>query len=388
MSKLAELIKELCPDGVRKMQLGDIGKVSMCKRILKSDTATTGDVPFYKIGTFGKEADAFISYEKYEEFSRKYSYPNKGDILISAAGTIGRTVIYDGSPAYYQDSNIVWLAHDESIVLNKYLYYCYELQPWAVSFGGTISRLYNDNIMKAEIYVPPLPVQCEIVRILDNFTALTSALTSALTAELTAQRKRYSGLLNSLLSYEGRSAQDGVLWKKLGDIVGIKRGVRVVKAQLDDTSEYPVYQNSLSPLGYYNNSNCDANKTFLITAGAAGEIGYSYIPFWAADDCYYFDCDESILIERYLYYALKTSQHRIKKMVRNASVPRLGRSSVENLLIPIPSLEEQQRIVDILDRFDKLCNDLSEGLPAEIAARQKQYEYYRDKLLTFKEKKA
>lgn len=119
MSKLAELIKELCPDGVRKMQLGDIGKVSMCKRILKSDTATTGDVPFYKIGTFGKEADAFISYEKYEEFRRKYSYPNKGDILISAAGTIGRTVIYDGSPAYYQDSNIVWLAHDESIVLNK-----------------------------------------------------------------------------------------------------------------------------------------------------------------------------------------------------------------------------------------------------------------------------
>lgn len=384
MSKLNELIKELCPDGVPKMKLGAIGKVSMCKRILKADTATTGDVPFYKIGTFGKDADAFISYEKYEEFSSKYSYPKKGDILISAAGTIGRTVIYDGSPAYYQDSNIVWLAHDESIVLNKYLYYCYELQPWMVSSGGTISRLYNDNIMQAEIYVPPLPVQCEIVRILDNFTALTSALT----AELTAQRKRYSGLLNSLLSFEGRDAQDGVLWKKLGDAVGIKRGIRVVKAQLNEVGEYPVYQNSLTALGNYNYFNCNANKTFLITAGAAGEIGYSYVPFWAADDCYYFECNDSGLMERYLYYALKTRQYKLKRMVRNASVPRLGRYSIENLLIPVPSLEEQQRIVDILDRFDKLCNDLSEGLPAEIAARQKQYEYYRDKLLTFKEKEA
>lgn len=409
MSKLAELIKELCPDGVPKMKLGAIGKVSMCKRILKADTATTGDVPFYKIGTFGKDADAFISYEKYEEFSSKYSYPKKGDILISAAGTIGRTVIYDGSPAYYQDSNIVWLAHDESIVLNKYLYYCYELQPWMVSSGGTISRLYNDNIMQAEIYVPPLPVQCEIVRILDNFTALTSALTSALTAELTAQRKRYSGLLNSFLSFEGRGAKDGVLWKKLDDIAteiyrgaGIKRdevtekGIQCVRYGEIYTS-YNIWfdtcishtiENKIASKKYFEKGDI----LFAITGESVEEIAKSCA--YVGDEKCLAGGDIVVMKHKqnpkYLAYALATtnaqmqkSKGKVKSKVVHSSVP-----AIKEIVVPIPSLEEQQRIVDILDRFDKLCNDLSEGLPAEIAARQKQYEYYRDKLLTFKEKEA
>lgn len=104
-------------DNVEWKTLGNIGRVAMCKRILKSQTTSTGDVPFYKIGTFGKKADAFISKELFLEYKEKYSYPKKGSILISAAGTIGRTVIYDGKPAYYQDSNIVWLEHDETVVL-------------------------------------------------------------------------------------------------------------------------------------------------------------------------------------------------------------------------------------------------------------------------------
>lgn len=103
-------------DNVEWKTLGNIGRVAMCKRILKSQTTSTGDVPFYKIGTFGKKADAFISKELFLEYKEKYSYPKKGSILISAAGTIGRTVIYDGKPAYYQDSNIVWLEHDETVV--------------------------------------------------------------------------------------------------------------------------------------------------------------------------------------------------------------------------------------------------------------------------------
>lgn len=382
MSKLAELIKELCPDGVPKMKLGDIGKVSMCKRILKSDTAITGDVPFYKIGTFGKEADAFISYAKYDEFRKKYSYPRKGDVLISAAGTIGRTVIYDGSPAYYQDSNIVWLAHDESIVLNKYLYYCYELQPWAVSSGGTISRLYNDNIMKAEIYVPPLPVQCEIVRILDNFTALTSALTSALTAELTAQRKRYSGLLNSLLSYEGRDAQDGVLWKKLGDILIIKNGKDYKSFAEGDV---PVY-GSGGIMTYINSFAYDKPSVLIPRKGSLDKLYYVEGPFWTVDTIFYTEINIDLVKPKFVFYYLKILH--LERLNKAGGVPSLTQSVLNQLSFPIPSLEEQQRIVDILDRFDKLCNDLSEGLPAEIAARQKQYEYYRDKLLTFKEKKA
>lgn len=181
--------------------LGDVGKVSMCKRILKSETSKENGIPFYKIGTFGKEADAYISREKFEEYKAKYSYPKKGDILISAAGTIGRTVIYDGEDVYYQDSNIVWLENDESLVLNKYLYYYYQLQPWYVSTGGTIKRLYNDNIRKTKIPVPPLAEQERIVAILDRFDALCNDLTSGLPAEIAARQKQFEYYRDKLLSF-------------------------------------------------------------------------------------------------------------------------------------------------------------------------------------------
>lgn len=189
-------------DKVVWMTLGDIGKVSMCKRIMKAETSSQGEVPFFKIGTFGKEPDAYITREKFEEYCEKYSFPKKGDVLISAAGTIGRTVIYDGKPAYYQDSNIVWLDNDESKVLNKYLYYYYQLQPWAVSTGGTIARLYNDNISKAKIAVPPLDEQHRIVSILDRFDALCNDLTSGLPAEIEARQKQYEYYRDKLLAFK------------------------------------------------------------------------------------------------------------------------------------------------------------------------------------------
>ena len=188
-------------DKVVWMTLGDIGKVSMCKRIMKAETSSQGEVPFFKIGTFGKEPDAYITREKFEEYCEKYSFPKKGDVLISAAGTIGRTVIYDGKPAYYQDSNIVWLDNDESKVLNKYLYYYYQLQPWAVSTGGTIARLYNDNISKAKIAVPPLDDQHRNVSILDRFDALCNDLTSGLPAEIAARQKQYEYYRDKLLNF-------------------------------------------------------------------------------------------------------------------------------------------------------------------------------------------
>lgn len=188
--------------GVVTVKLGYIGKVSMCKRILKAETSTAGDVPFFKIGTFGKEADAFISRQKFEKYKRQYSYPKKGDVLISAAGTIGRTVIYNGEDAYYQDSNIVWLENDESIVLNKYLYYYYQLQPWAVSAGGTIARLYNDNISKAKISMPSIERQRQIIAILDRFDALCSDISSGLPAEIEARTKQYEYYRDKLLTFK------------------------------------------------------------------------------------------------------------------------------------------------------------------------------------------
>ncbi len=189
--------------GYVRIALGDVGSVCMCKRILKSQTNTVSGVPFYKIGTFGKEADAYISQETFDEYMSKYNFPKKGDVLISAAGTIGRTVVYDGEPAYFQDSNIVWIDNNESIVLNSYLRYCYELKPWKASEGGTIPRLYNDNIAKAVIAVPSIEEQKRVVSILDRFDAICNDLTSGLPAEIEARQKQYEYYRDKLLSFKG-----------------------------------------------------------------------------------------------------------------------------------------------------------------------------------------
>lgn len=188
--------------------LGDIGDVRMCKRVLKSETQPEGDVPFYKIGTFGKKANAFISRDVFEAYKSKYSFPQKGDVLISASGTIGRAVIYDGEPAYFQDSNIVWLDNDESIVTNKYLWHFYKIAKWFVSEGGTIDRLYNDNIRKTKIPVPypsdskkSLADQNRVVAILDKFDALTNSITEDLPREIKLRQKQYEYYRDLLLNF-------------------------------------------------------------------------------------------------------------------------------------------------------------------------------------------
>ena len=182
--------------------LGQIGKISMCKRIMKNETSAQGDVPFYKIGTFGKQADAYISWETFEKYRNQYSYPKKGDILISAAGTIGRTVVFDGKPAYFQDSNIVWIDNDESQVLNTFLYYWYQTNPWKASTGGTIARLYNDNIAKAKVPVLPIEVQRRLVKTLDNFDAVCNDLNIGLPAEIAARKKQYEYYRDKLLTFK------------------------------------------------------------------------------------------------------------------------------------------------------------------------------------------
>lgn len=144
-------------------ELGEIGKISMCKRIFKEQTSDQGEIPFYKIGTFGKNPDSYISKKLYEEYKQKYPFPKKGDILLSASGTIGRRVIYDGKPAYFQDSNIVWIDNNEDEILNSFLYYVYGNIKW-VTDTSTITRLYNSNLSKTKIPLPPLEVQEEIVK--------------------------------------------------------------------------------------------------------------------------------------------------------------------------------------------------------------------------------
>ena len=148
--------------------LGEVGKVKMCKRILKEQTSNEGDIPFYKIGPFGGQPDSFINKELFEKYKEKFSYPKIGNTLISASGTIGRTVRYEGEEAYYQDSNIVWIDNDESKVLDDYLYYVYQNIRWVTTTGATITRLYNSNIESMEIKIPKdLNVQKQIVDVLN-----------------------------------------------------------------------------------------------------------------------------------------------------------------------------------------------------------------------------
>jgi len=137
-------------------KLGEIGNPLMCKRIFKNQTTSNPEngIPFYKIGTFGKDADSYISVNLYNEFRSRYNFPNQGDILISASGTIGRLVVYDGVPAYFQDSNIVWLGHDEKQIKNEFLFYCYSIVNWQTSDGGVIRRLYNSDLRSISIIYP------------------------------------------------------------------------------------------------------------------------------------------------------------------------------------------------------------------------------------------
>ena len=244
----------------------------------------------------------------------------------------------------------------------------------------TINNLNSTIINEFLIPVPPLSTQSHIVSILDTFTSSISNLKQ----QIEERRKQYEYERDLLLDLEGK---EGVEMKKLGEVCKLERGVRVVKKDLQKEGVLPVYQNSLTPLGYYDKSNYPENTTFVICAGAAGEVGFSNKAFWAADDCYYFECSD-VLMSRYLYYVLQNMHQYIISRVRKASVPRLSKTVLEKMTITIPEISEQARIVSILDRFDTLCNDISEGLPAEIEARRKQYEYYRDKLLTFKEKTA
>lgn len=158
-------------DAWEKRKFGDLGSVSMCKRIFKEQTATEGDIPFYKIGTFGGEPDAFISRALFEEYKEKYQYPEVGDMLISASGTIGRTVEYAGEDAYFQDSNIVWFKHDDRVD-NSFLKCIYSSVKWSGIEGSTIKRLYNDNFLKTEFSMPNAEEQKKIGEYFQNLDHL------------------------------------------------------------------------------------------------------------------------------------------------------------------------------------------------------------------------
>ena len=388
MSKLDELIRELCPDGVEYKKLGEIATVlrgASPRPIKKYITNDSDGVNWIKIGDVPVGSKYITQSEEKitKEGAEKSRYVRKGDFILSNSMSFGRPYILAIDGCIHDG----WLSisNFKDVFLSDYLYYLLsssaiqqEIKKRA-SFGGAVQNLNADIVKALVLPVPPIEVQNEIVRILDDYTENVVELQNQLALEITARQRQYTFYRNKLLTYDSKTRI-----MPLKDVAEIERGTRVVRSQLTEAGLYPVFQNALTPMGYYDKANRLENNTFLICAGAAGQIGYSDVDFWAADDCYTFKCYEK-LENRYLFHVLKNSQHRIDAQVRRASIPRISREAVGNIRIPIPPLDVQNRIVNVLDNFEKICSDLNIGLPAKIEARQKQYEYYRDKLLTFAE---
>lgn len=254
------------------------------------------------------------------------------------------------------------------------------------------------SLSQIEIPLPPLEVQKRIVEVLDNFEKICNDLNIGLPAEIEARQKQYEFYRNFLLTFkienytlpktrQDKTRQDiiklfmyifGYINIELGEILKIKNGSDYKKFNIGNV---PVY-GSGGIINYIDTYIYDKESVLIPRKGSIGNLFYVDKPFWTVDTIFYTVIDKELVIPKYVYYYL--SKVNLEKLNTAGGVPSLTQTVLNKILISLPSLEEQQRIVDILDRFDKLCNDISEGLPAEIEARQKQYEYYREKLLTFK----
>ena len=251
-------------DAWEQRKLGEIGSVSMCRRIFKEQTSETGDIPFYKIGTFGAEPDAFISREIFEEYKSKYPYPKKGDILISASGSIGRTVEFAGNNEYFQDSNIVWLSHDERLS-NPFLKCFYSVVKWAGIEGSTIKRLYNDNILNTVICMPSVPEQDRIGAFFENLDHLIT-LHQRKFEKLTNVKK---SMLEKMFPQNGSSSPeirfkgftDPWEQRKLGDF-GKATGGTSIESEFSEDGIYKVISiGSYSENSVYNDQGIRAIKS-------------------------------------------------------------------------------------------------------------------------------
>lgn len=369
MSRLEELVKKLSCYEIEYKKIDEICNVSRGKVISKKYIQThKGEYPVYSSQT-----------ENNGELGKISSFDYEGEYLTwTTDGANAGSVFYrNGKFSITNVCGLLELKRDD--VIARYIYYFLQFEaPKHVNKGMGNPKLMSNVMSRIIIPIPPLEVQREVINILDKFTQLTTKLTAELAREVTARKKQYEYYRDKLLTFD-----NNVNSKELKSIVKVSRGNRVTKSQLSDEG-FPVYQNSLTPMGYYSEFNVLGGTTYIITAGAAGEIGFSNEDFWAADDCIVLTELKGV-VNRYLYHFLMTKKEYIKSRVRKASIPRLSKEVIENLMVPVPSMEVQNKITNTLDNFDTVCSELNIDIPAEIEARQKQYEYYRDLLLTFAE---
>ena len=411
MSRLAELIEELCPDGVEYRPLGEIADLQRGSGMPKKLFIDEG-IPaihyghiFTKYGIHTKCAAAYLAPEDADKLTRVYP----GDLVVANTSEnledVGKGVVWLGEAEGVTGGHatVVRSKTVDSVFLSYFLRTeDFALKKRKYSQGTKVVELSAANLSKIDIPVPPLEVQREIVRILDQFTTLEAELE----AELEARRTQYEHYRNHLLSYESLAARGQVEMVKLGDIA-----TRVVTGVTPQASNSRYYQDGSNPWIRTQDVNFNrisaasefvtdnaiddlplkwvkANSVIVAISGAsAGRSAILGIDAVTNQHCCNLEIDSNRADYRYVYYSLAARYTELRGLGRGARGD-LNVSIIKSFEIPVPSMEEQRRIADLLDRFDALVNDISSGLPAEIAARRAQYEHYRDRLLSFPEKKA
>jgi type I restriction enzyme S subunit len=365
MNTIKELIEKYCPDGVEYKKLGEVCTFQRGTS-LTSKNAIEGDIPVIS----GGQKPAF-----YHNVANREA----NSITVAGSGAYAGYVSFWNKPIFAADCFTV--NPDCSILLIKYVYhYLLNIQEkiYVTKKGAGVPHVHGNDIAKFLIPVPPLPVQHEIVRILDNFTSLEAELE----AELEARRKQYEYYRDQLLSFKylSEGGTDEVEWKTLGEVAEIVGG-RDYKQF--NHGNIPVY-GSGGIMTYIDTYAYDRPTVLLPRKGSISNVFYTDMPFWNVDTIFYTIIHNELLPKFFYYYMCNYHIERLN--TSNAARPALTRTVLNNIPIPVPPLSEQRRIVSILDHFESLVNDITTGLPAEIAARRQQYEYYRDQLLSFKRK--
>ena len=369
MSKLDDLIKKLCPNGVEFHSVEDVANVARGVRVVRSQLADQGSYPVFQ--------NSLTPMGYYEKQNCKAD--TAFVIAAGAAGEIGYS---------YSD---FWAADDcyffkcSKALSSRYLYH---MLLWKQPFlksrvrKASIPRLSRDHIEQLSIPVPPLPVQEEIVRILDSFTKLEAELE----AELEARRRQYEYYRDKLLNFNelDKAKSGGVKLMALGEIADIGTGSSNTNEELIQ-GLYPFFVRS-QEVRWKNSYEFD--ETAIITSGDGVGVGkvFHFVEgkYALHQRAYRIHITDDAVFPKYFFHYMKTNfLVHITKNAVHSSVTSIRRPMLEKFIVPVPSMEKQKRIVSILDRFDTLVNDLTSGLPAEIKARRQQYEYYRDKLLTF-----
>ena len=356
---IEKLVAKLCPDGVEYVELGGVTVIKRGKSLTKKNTLP-GNIPVIA----GGRSPAY-----YHSTSNR-----QGPVIVVAgSGAYAGYVSYWESDIYASDAFSV-KPKDSDLASIKYIYYFLSSKQnklYRLQSGSGVPHVYPRDFNKLIIPFPPLEVQNAIVEILDKFTKLEAELE----AELAARRAQYEYYRNSL--FENLNGGGSEI---LGNLVKIKNG-KSYKGF--NSGDIPVY-GSGGIMTYVDRSAYSGPSVLIPRKGSLGNIFYVDTPFWNVDTIFYTEINREKVTPKYLYHALQVQN--LSELNTAGGVPSLTQTVLKRVRIPLPPLAEQERIVKILDKFDALVNDISSGLPAEIEARRKQYEYYCDRLLTFPRK--